>query len=214
MAGGEPQRPSTGNRRRHRISRARKDSHAGSPLVEIAIQLVTLTERVDTWSRSQRQRVARPSGEGRSGVNTHEPRRLVTAVAGADPALDQQLSDHLSEFNQAATPDVAPARELTVQVRDNTGDLVGGISGWTWGDAGGMSMVWVHPDVRGTGVGSRLLADFETEAASRGCTHVFVTSFTFQAPGFYERHGYSQIFRWEGVPMPEHADVHFRKDLS
>ena len=82
------------------------------------------------------------------------------------------------------------------------------------GDAGGMGMVWVHPDSRGSGVGSRLLHDFEAEAVKRGCTHVFVTSFTFQAPGFYERHGYGEIFRWEGVPTPEHADVHFRKDLG
>lgn len=22
-----------------------------------------------------------------------------------------------------------------------------------------------------------------------------------------------EIFRWEGVPTPDHADVHFRKDL-
>jgi GNAT superfamily N-acetyltransferase len=144
-------------------------------------------------------------------VSTHEPRRLVTDVAGADPDLDQQLSDHLDEFNRAATAGVAPARELTVQVRDDSGELVGGISGWTWGDAAGMGRVWVQPESRGAGVGSRLLRDFEAEAVSRGCTHVFVTSFTFQAPGFYERHGYRQIFRWEGVPTPEHADVHFRK---
>ena len=53
-----------------------------------------------------------------------------------------------------------------------------------------------------------------TRPGARGCTHVFVTSFTFQAPGFYERHGYREIFRWEGVPAPEDAaDVHFRKDL-
>ena len=147
------------------------------------------------------------------GVSIDDPRRQVTRIAGADPDLDQQLSDHLDEFNRAATAGVAPARELTVQVRDDTGELVGGVSGWTWGDAGGMGMVWVHPESRGAGVGSRLLRDFEAEALSRGCTHVFVTSFTFQAPGFYERHGYTQIFRWEGVPTPEHADVHFRKDL-
>jgi hypothetical protein len=30
-----------------------------------------------------------------------------------------------------------------------------------------------------------------------------VTSFTFQAPGFYERHGYREIFRWERVPTPD-----------
>jgi hypothetical protein len=33
------------------------------------------------------------------------------------------------------------------------------------------------------------LTAFEDEARARGCTRVFVTSFTFQAPGFYERHG-------------------------
>ena len=63
-------------------------------------------------------------------------------------------------------------------------------------------------------MGSRLLRDFEAEAANRGCTHVFTTSFTFQAPGFYERHGYRRIFAWECVPTPEHADIHFRKELG
>ena len=43
---------------------------------------------------------------------------------------------------------------------------------------------------------------------------MFVTSFTFQAPGFYERHGYREIFRWDGVPTADAADVHLRKDLS
>ncbi len=93
-------------------------------------------------------------------VSTHEPRQIVTEVAEADPDLDQELSDHLDEFNQAATAGLAPARELTVQVRDTSGELVGGISGWTWGDAGGMGMAWVHPDSRCSGVGSRLLGDF------------------------------------------------------
>jgi len=146
-------------------------------------------------------------------MSTHEPRQFASQLGGADPDLDQQLSDHLDEFNRAATSGVAPARELTVQLRDEAGELIGGISGWTWGDAGGMGMVWVRPDTRGSGVGRLLLRDFEAEAISRGCTHVFVTSFTFQAPGFYERHGYQRIFQWDGVPTADHADVHFRKNL-
>ena len=64
-----------------------------------------------------------------------------------------------------------------------------------------------------TGSACELLAEFEDEARARGCTHVFVTSFTFQAPGFYERHGYPRDFRWQGVPTEDAADVHFRKDL-
>ena len=58
------------------------------------------------------------------------------------------------------------------------------------GDGGRIGLTWVRETSRGDGLGGRLLAEFETEATSRGCTHVFVTSFTFQAPGFYERHGY------------------------
>ena len=28
-----------------------------------------------------------------------------------------------------------------------------------------------------------------------------------------QRHGYGEIFRWEGVPTADAADVHFRKEL-
>jgi GNAT superfamily N-acetyltransferase len=134
-------------------------------------------------------------------------------VAEALPELDQRLSDELVRVNAAATKGIAPARQLTVQILDASGELAAGISGWTWGVAAGIGLTWVRETSRGDGLGAQLLAEFETEARSRGCTHVFVTSFTFQAPGFYERHGYREIFRWQGVPTDEEADVHFRKDL-
>ncbi len=115
--------------------------------------------------------------------------------------------------NAAATARVAASRELTVQILDDSGELVAGLSGWTWGVAAGIAMTWVRADARGCGHGARLLSRFEEEARRRRCTHVFVTSFTFQAPGFYQRHGYREIFRWEGVPTADAADVHFRKEL-
>jgi GNAT superfamily N-acetyltransferase len=136
-----------------------------------------------------------------------------TTVADGVPALDQRLSDELDRYNAAATPGTAAARELTVQIHDAEGELAAGLSGWTWGVAAGIGMTWVRDDVRGARLGTRLLEEFEAEAGRRGCTHVFVTSFTFQAPGFYERHGYREIFRWDGVPEAGQADVHFRKDL-
>ncbi|WP_127480900.1 GNAT family N-acetyltransferase [Nocardioides pantholopis] len=134
-------------------------------------------------------------------------------VAGASAELDQRLSNELDRFNAAATPGLAPAQELTVRVLDDAGELAAGLSGWTWGIAAGIAMTWVREESRGAGVGARLLADFEDEARRRGCTHVFVTSFTFQAPGFYERHGYRELFRWDGVPSAGAADVHLRKEL-
>ena len=134
-------------------------------------------------------------------------------VGGAVPELDQRLSDELDLVNAAATPGVTPARELTVQVLDADGELAAGLSGWTWGVAAGIGMTWVREASRGEGLGRRLLAEFEAEARSGGATRVFVTSFTFQAPGFSERHGYREIFRWQGVPTEGADDVHLRKEL-
>lgn len=136
--------------------------------------------------------------------------RIVTGKA--DPVLDQRLNDELTRFNAAATPDIASSEELTVKV-EHGGELIAGVSGWTWGQAAGIGMTWVREDQRGTGLGAALMAAFESEAADRGCTHVFVTSFTFQAPAFYERLGYEEILRWESVPTPGRDDVHMRKQL-
>jgi GNAT superfamily N-acetyltransferase len=146
-------------------------------------------------------------------VTDVSPTQYRTSVGEADAALDQRLSDELDKVNAAATRGTDPARELTVRVRDGAGELAAGMSGWTWGVAAGIGMTWVRDDARGAKLGTRLLDEFEAEARRRGCTHVFVTSFTFQAPGFYERHGYREIFRWEGVPVASEADVHLRKEL-
>jgi GNAT superfamily N-acetyltransferase len=137
---------------------------------------------------------------------------MTTTVGAADAELDQQLSDELDRFNASSTPDVAAAAELTVRVEED-GELVGGVSGWTWGQAAGVAMTWVREDRRGSGVGQSLMAAFEDEARARGCRHVFVTSFTFQAPQFYQRLGYVEILRWESVPTPGRDDVHLRKQL-
>jgi len=135
-----------------------------------------------------------------------------TKIGGADAALDRRLSDELDKYNAAATPDVAPADELTIRIEEH-GELIAGASGWTWGEAAGIAMTWVREDRRGCGVGASLLTAFENEARQRGCTHVFVTSFTFQAPAFYQRQGYEEIFRWTSVPTSGRDDVHMRKEL-
>jgi GNAT superfamily N-acetyltransferase len=138
---------------------------------------------------------------------------LQPIIGAADSTLDERLSAELDTVNATAVPGPAPD-ELTVRILDDTGELAAGISGWTWQEAAGIAMTWVREDLRGQSLGTELLSAFETAARARGARRVFVTSFTFQAPRFYERHGYREIFRWEGVPTAGEADVHFRKDLS
>lgn len=75
-----------------------------------------------------------------------------------------------------------------------------------------MEFLWVRADLRGAGLGSRLLAAAEAESRARGCAQMVVSSHDFQAPDFYRRSGYVEYGRIEGCPRG-HTHVHLVKDL-
>jgi GNAT superfamily N-acetyltransferase len=133
-------------------------------------------------------------------------------TGGADAELDERLGKELDAYNVAASG-VGDQREFTVKLEDDRG-LVAGLSGWTWGTCAGIAMVWVREDSRRSGVGSRLLAAAEQVVRDRGCLQLTVSSFTFQAPDFYARHGFVEFARTEGLPVAGQADVHFVKMLA
>jgi GNAT superfamily N-acetyltransferase len=133
-------------------------------------------------------------------------------VGAKDDDLSARLTDELTAFNGAATG-ADDERDLSVRVTDPGGELVAGLTGWTWGGCGGINLVWVRADRRHQGWGSRLIEAAEAEALVRGCTRMVVSSMTFQAPAFYEKHGYVETGRMEGLPGG-HADVHFLKVLD
>ena len=72
-------------------------------------------------------------------------------VGGADADLDSRLSSELDAYNAAASG-VDDQREFTVRAEDGDGQLLAGLSGWTWGTCAGVAMVWVRADRRGSGV--------------------------------------------------------------
>ena len=134
-------------------------------------------------------------------------------LGGADADLDSRLSGELDAYNTAASG-VDDQREFTVRVEDADGQLLAGLSGWTWGTCAGVAMVWVREDHRRGGLGRKLLAAAEQVAREGACTRLTVSSFTFQAPAFYERYGFVETGRTEGLPVEGHADVHFVKLLT
>ena len=133
-------------------------------------------------------------------------------IGDGDAELDARLDAELSAFN-LATSGVHVRSEFTVKIEDGADGLVAGLSGWTWGTCAGISLVWVREDRRAQGAGARLLAAAERVARERGCHQIVVSSFTFQAPGFYERHGFVETGRTDGLPIEGAADVHLAKRL-
>ena len=88
-----------------------------------------------------------------------------------------------------------------------------GISGWTWGDCCELQSLWVEPSRRRSGLGSRLLAAAEAEAAERGCSQTIHFTYDFQARRLYEKFGYELIGRVEGFPSGTDA-LWYRKRLA
>ncbi|MEV0291699.1 MULTISPECIES: GNAT family N-acetyltransferase [unclassified Kribbella] len=133
-------------------------------------------------------------------------------VGGHDAELEQRLSRELDDFNTAATG-AADRGSFSIKIADDTGELVGGLAAWTWGGLCGIDMVWIREDSRTDGWGSKMLQAAEAEARRRGCDRIAVSSFTFQAPGFYQRHGYVETGRTRGIPGGN-EDVHMFKTLE
>jgi ribosomal protein S18 acetylase RimI-like enzyme len=132
-------------------------------------------------------------------------------VSDDDDGLAAALSDRINEFNTDATG-FDDGRWLRAAQRGRDGSLEAGLAGWTWGGCGYVEFLWVRADLRGAGLGSRLLAAAEAESRARGCAQMVVSSHSFQAPDFYRRSGYVEYGRIEGCPRG-HAHVHLVKDL-
>ena len=82
---------------------------------------------------------------------------------------------------------------LAIFVRDDQGEMVGGLDGYTHLGWLFISHLWVAESLRGQGYGTELVARAEHEAVTRGCRQAYLNTFDFQALGFYRKLGY-QVF--------------------
>jgi ribosomal protein S18 acetylase RimI-like enzyme len=123
----------------------------------------------------------------------------------------QVLRASLDEFNFARVgPD--DERPLAVMARDSSQRIQAGLYGKTYWKWLYIEFLWISEQHRGSGVGSRLLRQAEAIAGDRGCLGVWLNTISFQAPGFYERHGYREFGRLDEMP-PGHKRIWFAKRL-
>ncbi|KVL86330.1 GNAT family N-acetyltransferase [Burkholderia stagnalis] len=114
----------------------------------------------------------------------------IQLAAVGQPAARDAISRKLNAFNDAITgqPDNTA---LDLYVTDpHTGEVLGGLVGRTSLGLFFVDLLYVPESLRKDGLGSRLLKDAEAEAKRRGCARAVLYTITFQAPAFYEKHGY------------------------
>jgi ribosomal protein S18 acetylase RimI-like enzyme len=136
--------------------------------------------------------------------------RSILATQPTSPA--DTVRRGLALFNLAHPGELfAP---LHIFLRDpDTGVIHGGLLGRTGRGALHITELWVAEPFRRQRHGSRLIARAEEAAKARGCRFVYVETYTFHAPAFYERHGY-KVFGCLAGFSGGHSCLFLRKDLE
>lgn len=108
-------------------------------------------------------------------------------------------------------------KNIAIVARDSdTGEASSGVwgsilYGWLF-----IELLYVAESARGQGFGSRLLTSVENAAREQGCIGVWLSSYAFQAPGFYEKNGYEAFGELTSFASRDVADTRlylFRKLL-
>ena len=90
--------------------------------------------------------------------------------------------------------------------------VAGGAIGETYWNWFYLSLMFVKEELRGQGYGQQLLALAEEEARRRGARHVYLDTFSFQAPEFYKKCGYEVFGVLEDFPAG-HQRYFLKKEL-
>ena len=121
------------------------------------------------------------------------------------------IESGLDKFNEESSS-VSEVKPIHVIARGDEGQTHGGAIGRTWGECCEIQVFWVDSAFRGKGVGSDVLDTFEHEAKNRQCKVIYLSSFTFQASGFYEKRGYKVVSRIVGFP-DGHEKIYLQKQI-
>lgn len=131
---------------------------------------------------------------------------------------DRENSDEAKAILAGLLDFIAPYRkdewrEVTISFKNAQDEVVAGLNGrssWGWLF---VKLVWVRDDFRGQGLGRKLMVELEREAKNRGCRGIWLDTFSFQTPEFYQKLGYSIFGTLEECP-PGYKRHFFQKKIN
>ena len=122
-------------------------------------------------------------------VNVGNPGDAEWSAIG--PGIHEYNTQHAGETNHQG---------LCFVLHTPDEEIVGGVIGSTYWDWLYIDLLWLKEELRGHGYGHRLLTAAEEEARQRGAKNAYLDTFSFQAPDFYQQHGYRVFGTLEDFP--------------
>lgn len=106
------------------------------------------------------------------------------------------------------------AQTIALLVRDERSHaVIGGLYGEIFYHWLFIESLAIPEQARGQGTGSRLMSMAEELARERGCVGIWLDTFDFQAPGFYQKQGFSEFAQLGEFP-PGRTRFFFQKKLT
>ena len=136
--------------------------------------------------------------------------QFTIAARQLSPDQTDELEDRFYELNATRT-----GHRDFIQlafVAELAGAVVGTVAGFTWGGYCELRQLWVDEDHRGNGIGLNLMTKAINEARTRGCAAIYLSTYDFQAPGFYAKLGFRRICEIQDKPLG-HTDIVMRLGL-
>ena len=134
--------------------------------------------------------------------------RITDTVTHKDEA---DIYDELKKYN-LSNRELSKNIPIGVFIEDEFGKKQAGLTGETFGNWFCIKYLWIDETLRRKGMGSRILEAAEHEAIKRGCKYAFVDTFDFQAPDWYRKHGYKEVFALNAYPYTG-TRYYFTKEL-
>ena len=132
--------------------------------------------------------------------------RVVAEKKNTRNKVSRQLWRGLTRFNKKTAGPFHYSR-IVLSARNESGRVVGGLILQSYWTESYVEVLWLEDRARGQGLGRELMQEAERRARRRGSRLIHLNTYSFQAPGFYEKLGFKRFGGMEGSPRG--ASRHF-----
>ncbi|EAG6101716.1 GNAT family N-acetyltransferase [Listeria monocytogenes] len=129
--------------------------------------------------------------------------------------LEPRVIEGLLEHKERLGYDIpkSDAVHIGYAALNEYGEIVGGVTAKiSYGELH-VSLLSVDQNTQGSGVGLELMAQIERYGRANNCHHISLTTFSYQAPEFYKKCGFTELGRVKDFPIKGEEKFFFIKYL-
>lgn len=134
----------------------------------------------------------------------------IEIVSELSAEIDEIMQQDLVAYESSHGVDVNYKR-FSLVLRSETGDLLGVLNAFTAFSEIYVDDMWIHSAHRGKGYGRKLLQELEHLFEDKGFNNINLVTNAFNAPGFYEKCGFTAEFVRENKIHPKLTKTFFIK---